>query len=92
MATNLLVSPEVMRARIRIYFEETLFASVPLSVDDKSLDELAYELADVFESPFATHEDFLDPADKDWERLHATIAEVDEFVERRLSNAEVAYA
>lgn len=91
MASNMLVTPEVMRARIRIYFEETMFRLSPTKVDDYTLDELAEEMASVFESPFVTHEDFLDPIQREFDRLHATIGEIDEFVERRLNDAEIVY-
>lgn len=77
-----LVTPDVIEARVKMFFEETCFTEVPSDFDGQSLSELAQEMADVFEAPFATHEDFIDPSERDWERLHATPTEVDQFIER----------
>ena len=83
-----LVTPAVIEARIKMYFEETCFSEVPNEfADGQSLSELAEELAEVFEPPYATHEDFIDPSERDWERLHATPTEVDQFIERYLQVA-----
>jgi hypothetical protein len=90
--TGQLVTPEVIIARIKMYFEETCFAVTPNTFNGQSLEELAIELADVFESPFATHEDFLDPSEQELSRLHAIPSEIDEFIEQALANKELVYA
>ena len=86
-----LVTPEVMQARIKMYFEETCFSVTPSTFDGLSLEEFAFDLADVFESPFATHEDFLDPSEKELNRLHAMPSEIDEFIQKALADKELEY-
>jgi hypothetical protein len=54
--------------------------------------KITAELADVFESPFATHEDFLDPSEQELNRLHAMPGEIDEFLEQALEEMELVYA
>jgi len=87
-----LVTPQVIAARIKMYFEETCFSETPSTFDGQSLDELALDLADVYESPFATHEDFIDPSEQELNRLHAMPGEIDEFIEQALEEMELVYA
>jgi hypothetical protein len=92
MSVKELVTPDVMEARLKMYYEETCFIPVPETIDGLPLRELAEEMAEAFEPPFATPEDFLlSPEEREEKNLWATVGEVDEFIERRVTDKEVTY-
>lgn len=92
MSLKELVTPEVMEARIEMFYRETCFAPVPETIDGLTLRELAEEMADAFEPPFTTPEDFLlSPEEREEKNLWATPGEVDEFIERRVTDKELTY-